>query len=103
MDLIGNAANTTLHYSLFRIDRVASTSQLVGPPTALSDAAVAPSWSGSDCGSGMAGYDVQARQAPTVGYGAHPPVNSKASTVAEAVFNTSKRSREAVASNRSAP
>ncbi len=64
VDLVGNAAATTLHYGPFRIDRVVPTSQLVGPPTALSDAAIALAWSGSDVGSGVAGYDVQARQAP---------------------------------------
>jgi hypothetical protein len=65
IDLVGNVAATALHYGPFQIDRVAPAAQLVGPPTALSGAGIPLSWSGSDAGSGVAGYDEQARLAPS--------------------------------------
>lgn len=65
IDLVGNVAATALHYGPFHIDRVAPTAQIIGPPTVLSDAGIPLSWSGSDDGSGVAGYDTQARLLPS--------------------------------------
>ena len=65
IDRVGNVAGDILHYGPFRIDRVAPTSQLASPPTVLSSAAIPLTWGGSDAGSGVAGYDVQARLLPS--------------------------------------
>ncbi|MDW8351885.1 MAG: VCBS repeat-containing protein [Anaerolineae bacterium] len=64
-DLVGNVATATLHYGPFRIDRVPPDSHLIAPPTVPSDAPIPLSWSGSDIGSGIAGYDTQVRSLPT--------------------------------------
>jgi hypothetical protein len=53
-------AADTVHLGPFHVDTLPPVSQASAPPCAVLSVAV--SWSGSDAGSGLAGYDVQVRQ-----------------------------------------
>ncbi|MGQ9904029.1 MAG: FG-GAP repeat domain-containing protein [Anaerolineae bacterium] len=64
LDMVGNVASSVLHHGPFWIDRVPPDAALSAPAT-VNGAAIPLSWSGSDTGSGIAGYDVQARMLPS--------------------------------------
>ncbi|MCS7060868.1 MAG: VCBS repeat-containing protein [Anaerolineae bacterium] len=64
LDAVGNVATSTLHYGPFLIDRVPPQAGVAAPAT-LNSSQIPIFWWGSDFGSGVAAYDIQARLLPT--------------------------------------